>query len=91
MSFICEHKLDPTNIEQFVDAAWVVFILGGHLLEEIAKAIAEIEQYGRTSIMCDLNLIKTGFIASFKHGPAISGSVCHLVQANIEWCCSRKS
>jgi hypothetical protein len=40
--------------------------------------------------MCDLSLVKTGFIASFERGPAVASSVCHLVHANIERCCSRK-
>lgn len=87
---VCEDELDATNIEQFVDAAWEVFIFDGDFLEKVAKAIAEVEQDRRTGVMCDLSLVKTGFIASFERGPAVASSVCHLVHANIERCCSRK-
>ena len=87
---LCEHQLDAANIEQFVEAAWVAFIFVRNLLEKVAEAVTEVEKDRRTGIMCDLNLVKTGFIVAFERGPAIPSFVCDLVQANVERCYSRK-
>ena len=87
---ICEYKFDPTHILQFVETAWVIFIFRRDLLEKVAEAIAEVEEQRRAGIMCDLSLVKSGFIVAVERGPTVSGSIRHLVDTNIERCCGRK-